>query len=167
MNTTALSIPAGLPANAPTARLSLVIGRHKPIPVETAEQASRIWQIYRQGLNLGGSESPSVLLKMGSTTVGYVSYNGRVWKGKPARSIYAAQSPLVAEAAPRVTSIEAGDWIPVENMETGALRLVEVIKTFPDDGGAFNFDWSAGERIYYHPTRMHHRFFVPTSDILS
>lgn len=149
------------------AQVHLHIGRHKPIPVDSAEAASRIWQMYRDALNLGGSESPNALLKVGGMTVGHVSYNGRVWKGQEARSIYAAAAPLVSEAAPRATAIDAGDWIPVESMETGALRLVKVLRTFPDDGGAFNFDWSAGERIYYHPERGHDRFFVPTSSILA
>ena len=139
-----------------TVALSLHIGRHAAIPVNSAEQASRIWQIYREGLNLGGSESPKVLIKHGGKTVGYVSYNGRVWKGLPKMT----GSPLVAEAAPIPTALVVGDWIPVEDMERGTLKLVRVVAVWPNDGGAVSFDVRPGERIYYHPKRMHPRYFA-------
>lgn len=148
-----LPIPAEL-SHEPV--VTLHIGRHQGIPVSSAEEASRIWQMYREGLNLGGSESPKVLLKCEGKTVGYVSYNGRVWKGLPKMTA----SPLVAEAASLPTSVRVGDWIPVEDMERGTLKLVQVVAVWPNDGGAVSFDVRPGERIYYHPKRMHQRYFA-------
>ena len=141
----------------PAATLTLHIGRHRPIPVASAEQASRIWQIYREVLNLGGSDAPNALLKSGRTTVGYVSYNGRVWKGLPTQ--FSATKQPVAEAA-KVEGLRIGDLIPVEDMETGTMRLVEVLAVWERDGNAVSFDWKPGQRIYFHPKRMHSRFFT-------
>jgi hypothetical protein len=153
------AFPYGHPDFAPAAnpaKLNLHIGRHQGIPVESAEQASRIWQLYRESLNLGGSESPKVLLKHQGQTVGYVSYNGRVWKGNPTK----LNNEMVAEAASRPTSLQVGDWIPVEDMERGTMKLVKVVAVWPKDGGAVSFDIRPGERIYYHPHRMHPRYFT-------
>ena len=144
------------PTPPPAVGLSLHIGRHQGIPVESAEQASRIWQMYRESLNIGGSESPKVLLKHQGQTVGYVSYNGRVWKGNPTK----LNNEMVAEAASRPTSLQVGDWIPVEDMERGTMKLVKVVAVWPKDGGAVSFDIRPGERIYYHPQRMPPRYFT-------
>ena len=151
------SVNGQVPAVPPTAPLTLHIGRHKGIPVSSAEQASRIWQIYREVLNLGGSDAPNALLKSGRTTVGYVSYNGRVWKGLPTQ--FSATKQPVAEAA-KVEGLRIGDLIPVEDMETGTMRLVEVLAVWERDGNAVSFDWKPGQRIYFHPKRMHGRFFT-------
>lgn len=144
------------PAPAPAASLALHIGRLRPVPVASAEQASRIWQLYRDGLGLSGSDSPTVLLKHGGQTVGYVSYNGRVWKGKPTSK--AQQNPLVADAA-KVSGVQVGDWLFVEDMMNGRGAMMEV-KAVYSPARAITLEAINGQRIYMREQGGHDRFFA-------
>lgn len=130
--------------------VTLCIGRHNPIPVASAEEASRIWQFYREALNLGGSDSPHALLKSGHLTLGYVSYNGRVWKGRPTVPVKVqnARTPI-AEAADIRTGIRIGDWLPVEDMVDGLLLMGKVTAIHREDRA---LTLNTGARVIYMPT---------------
>lgn len=147
------------PAPAPAPSLALHIGRLRPIPVASAEQASRIWQLYRDGLGLSGSDSPTALLKHAGQTVGYVSYNGRVWKGKATGK--AQQQPPVAEAA-KVEGVQVGDWLFVEDLMTGRGTMMEV-KAVYGPARAITLEDPTGklcDRIYVREREGHDRFFT-------
>lgn len=136
--TTATQLPA---VNAwPTlagehADVTLCIGRHQPIAVASAEEASRIWQLYRDALNLGGSDSPNALLKVGHRTIGYVSYNGRIWKGRPTDPVEVQnkRKPIAEAADVRHTGIRVGDCLPVEDMVDGILFIGRVTDIHRDE----------------------------------
>lgn len=59
------------------------IGKSK-FPFTTAEEVSRAYTATIARLDLGGSKTPPCrLLDESGAVAGYVSYNGRVWRGQP------------------------------------------------------------------------------------
>lgn len=68
--------------NAPAKPLSLKIGK-RAYPIQSFAQASAMVDEVRKTSGVGGSEFPRILVFEGSEAIGYVSYNGRVWKGDP------------------------------------------------------------------------------------
>lgn len=153
------------PSTLPQAGLKLQIGRYATIPVNTAEEASRAWVIFRDALNLGGSESPFVLLKHGHNTVGYVSYNGRIWKGRPTDPVKVlnARSPI-AEAADTRDGLRVGDWLPVEDMIEERFCMGRVVRTYPDKQ-AISLDLADGTRLYLQVGKLHDRYFTSFSKV--
>lgn len=150
--------PQPATAAAPPATLTLHIGRLRPVPVASAEQASRIWQLYRNGLCLASSESPKVLIKHQGQTVGYVSYNGRVWAGKPTGLPKGAP---IAEAA-KVEGVQVGDWLYAEDMMTERGTMMEV-KAVYGPARAITLEDPTGklcDRIYVREQTGHDRFHV-------
>lgn len=153
------------PSAQPQASLKLQIGRYWTIPVKTAEEASRAWAFFREALNLGGSESPHVLLKHGHLTVGYVSYNGRIWKGRPTDPVKVqnARKPI-AEAADTRDGLRVGDWLPVEDMLEDRFHLGKVVRTYPDKQ-AISLDLADGTRLYLQANKLHDRYFTSFSKV--
>lgn len=148
------------PTTLPQGGLILQIGRYGRIPVKTAEEASRAWSFFRDALDLGGSDSPYVLLKHGHKTVGYVSYNGRIWKGRPDRPVAELnKSNPIAEAADIRAGIRVGDWLPVEDMEEERFHLGKVVATYPDRQ-AISLDLADGTRLYLQAGKLHDRYFT-------
>ncbi len=66
----------------PAAPLTLRVGS-RTYPVESVEDASRIFVAARDKFGEGASNTPTPLLVRDGKVIGYVSYNGRVWAGDP------------------------------------------------------------------------------------
>lgn len=59
-------------------------GQRQLKPIRDVNQASRILCSVRDRHNLGGSQLPNLIIYgPDKEPIGYVSYNGRVWKGLP------------------------------------------------------------------------------------
>lgn len=157
MNST-LSVTSKAPAKSTPAQLYLKIGRLNPVPVFSADHASRIWMQYRDGLCLGASDSPDALLKMGGATVGYVSYNGRVWKGRPNATLM-SKAPIAEPAI--VKGVQGDDWIYVEDLMEERGKMMRVVDVYYKER-AITLEDPSGQmcdRIYVREREGHDRFF--------
>jgi hypothetical protein len=68
-----------LEASAPLTLTILEAGIE--VIVRNSEEASNIYLDYIDANLIGGQEAPHCLLFLNDKQVGFVSYNGRVWKG--------------------------------------------------------------------------------------
>lgn len=55
----------------------------KTFEATTFEQVSRAYRETIEMLGLGASETPRCLITKGGKVIAHVTYNGRVWPGKP------------------------------------------------------------------------------------
>jgi len=80
-------------------------GRSRRFVVADFAAASAAWCAYRDERALRGSNAPHVLLSDAGAHVGYVSYNGRVWSGRPTDPVSTPRVPLFD---PYVAAAEVG-----------------------------------------------------------
>lgn len=82
-----------------TPLLLVIIGTEERVWVSHPAEASEFYRAYLNRNFLGSRESPSAHLFHEDKLVGYVSYNGKVWKGDPA---HWKQNRLIFEPKPVV-----------------------------------------------------------------
>lgn len=82
-----------------TPLLLVIIGTKERVWVSHPAEASKFYLSYLDRNFLGSREAPSAHLFHEDLLVGYVSYNGKVWKGDPANW---KQNRLIFEPQPVV-----------------------------------------------------------------
>lgn len=58
-------------------------GKSPMIPIGTLNDASAIYREFIESNGFGASEAGQCLITRGNEVVAHVSYNGKVWAGKP------------------------------------------------------------------------------------
>lgn len=81
-------------------------GQHAPLSpprsceADTLEEIADACRAYIEEWALGGGNWPESVIREDGVPMGYVSYNGRVWRGKPRDWKNAVEIPLRRESGP-------------------------------------------------------------------
>jgi hypothetical protein len=102
--------------------LFITIGGRR-YPINSLEDASRKWDQVRDAAGTGSSETPTPLIvNAAGETIGYISYNGRVWRGRPQDSLGGKNELLYDNRLPATEKTSQGEQFlmaGVEPVQTG------------------------------------------------